>query len=546
MNGTSSPGPFGQTPTPGVEILRTGRRTGLPASLLREASRRLGHAALLYSALYFFAYFPSNYLNPTDMPNGPFGDFTSTVASVSILLGLAVYAVTRSGRLRPEQVLDFGLLFLVAGTFGIAVVNVWGAYSEPGEFAGWLGRVNDTNALVGIPWECVWIIIFPLIAPNKPGKILLASLIAASAGPLVFVVAKSAGATSADVPMGTILAYYLTTTYLCAGVAFVISRGFYRYGRRLRKAQEIGSYRISERLGVGGMGEVWKGEHRMLVRPAAIKLIRPEALSHDEATRQTVISRFEREARATATLRSNHTVELYDFGLTDDGAFYYVMELLDGLSLQDLVVRFGPVSAGRAIHMLRQVCHSLGEAHSRGMIHRDIKPANIFICRLGPDVDFVKVLDFGLVTAPTDRGTDLTQLTMEGVLAGTPAFMPPEVAEGAQSDGRADIYALGCVGYWLLTGQLVFEGDTPLSVLMQHARDTPVPPSERTEIEIPEELEEIILACLSKDPGDRPGTTAELDQRLAAFAVDSDWGRDAAQEWWNLHMAAAPAGSDHV
>jgi serine/threonine protein kinase len=219
---------------------------------------------------------------------------------------------------------------------------------------------------------------------------------------------------------------------------------------------------------------------------------------------------------------------------------------LDGLSLQDLVVRFGPVSAGRAIQMLRQACHSLGEAHSRGMIHRDIKPANIFVCRLGPDVDFVKVLDFGLVTAPVDRGTDLTQLTVEGVLAGTPAFMPPEVAEGAQSDGRADIYALGCVGYWLLTGQLVFEGDTPLSVLMQHARDTPVPPSERTEIEVPKDLEEIILACLSKNPGDRPRTTAELDQSLAAIAVDSDWGLDAAQEWWNLHMTAAPVGSDHV
>jgi len=248
MNGTSTPGPFGQTPTPGVEILRTGRRTGLPTSILNEASRRLGHAALLYSALYFFAYFPSNFLSPTDMPNSSFGDFSSTVASASILLGLAVYAVTKYGRLRPEQVLDFGLLFLVAGTFGIAVVNVWGAYSEPGEFADWLGRVNSTNALVGIPWECVWIIIFPLIAPNKPGKILLASLIAASMGPLVFVVAKSVGATSPDVPMGMILAYYLATTYLCAGVAFVISRGFYKYGRRLRKAQEIGSYRISERL----------------------------------------------------------------------------------------------------------------------------------------------------------------------------------------------------------------------------------------------------------------------------------------------------------
>ncbi len=546
MNGTFSQGRFGQTPTPGVEILRSGPRTGLPADLLREASRRLGHAALLYSALYFFAYFPANFLNPNEMQNGPFGDFASLVATFSIVLGFVVYAVTRYGRLSPAHVLDFGLLFLVAGSFGIAVVNVWGAYSEPGEWAEWFGLVTNTDAIVGIPWECIWIVIFPLIAPNRPGRILLASLGAASAGPLVFVLAKSVGAMSPDVPMSTILAYYAGSTYLCAGVAFVISRGFYRYGQKLRKAQEIGSYKISKQLGVGGMGEVWRGEHRMLARPAAIKLIRPEALSNDEDTRQTVISRFEREARATATLRSMHTVELYDFGLTDDGAFYYVMELLDGLNLQDLVARFGPISAGRAIHLLRQICHSLGEAHSRGMIHRDIKPANIFVCRLGPDVDFVKVLDFGLVTAPSDRGPEMTQLTVEGVLTGTPAFMSPEVAEGAQSDSRADIYALGCVGYWLLTGQLVFEGDTPLSVLMQHVRDAPVPPSERTEIKVPEDLEKIILACLSKNPEDRPRTAAELDQRLATVAVDGEWGQDAAQQWWDLHMVPASAGSDHV
>lgn len=546
MNGTSSKGRFGQTPTPGVAILRSGPRTGLPADLLREASRRLGHAALLYSALYFFAYFPANFLNPNEMQNGPFGDFASLVASFSILLGLVVYAVTRYGRLNPAQVLDFGLYFLVVGAFGIAVVNVWGSYSEPGEWAEWFGLVTNTDAIVGIPWECIWIVIFPLIAPNKPGRILLASLGAASAGPLVFVLAKSTGAMSPEVPMGTVLGYYAGSTYLSAGVAFVISRGFYRYGRKLRKAQEIGSYKISEQLGVGGMGEVWKGEHRMLARPAAIKLIRPEALSGDEATRENVIRRFEREARATATLRSMHTVELYDFGLTDDGAFYYVMELLDGLNLQDLVARFGPISAGRAIHLLRQICHSLGEAHSRGMIHRDIKPANVFVCRLGPDVDFVKVLDFGLVTAPSDRDLEMTQLTVEGVLTGTPAFMSPEVAEGAQSDSRADIYALGCVGYWLLTGQQVFEGDTPLSVLMQHVRDAPVPPSERTEINVPEDFEKIILACLSKNPEDRPQTAAELDQRLATVAVDGEWGQDAAQQWWDLHMVTASAGSDHV
>ena len=546
MSGSSPPGRSRETPTPGVAIFTTGPTSGLPPDVLREASRRLGHAALLYSAVYFFAYFPANLLGPGETQVGLFGDFRSTVAIVSILSGLAVWAVTRHGSLRPEQVLDFGLLFLVAGAFGIAVVNVWGAYSEPGEFPEWFGLVTSTDAIVGIPWECVWIIIFPLIAPNKPGKILLASLAAASTGPLVFALAKSVGATSPDVPMSTILAYYLGSTYLCAGIAFMISHGFYRFGRKLQKAQEIGSYKISGQIGGGGMGDVWRAEHRMLARPAAIKLIRPEALSGDAAARRTVIRRFEQEASATAALRSQHTIELYDFGVTDEGAFYYVMELLDGLSLQDLVARFGPVSAGRTVHVLRQVCHSLGEAHSRGMIHRDIKPANIFICRMGLDVDFVKVLDFGLVKATEEQGPEATELTADGVLAGTPAFMAPEIAVANEVDSRADIYALGCVGYWLLTGQPVFEGDTPLSTVLQHVRDAPVPPSERTEIDVPPDLEEIILACLEKKPEDRPRSAAELDRRLAAVAADGEWSRDTAQDWWDLHLATSSAGSNSV
>ena len=206
------------------------------------------------------------------------------------------------------------------------------------------------DGLFGVPWECVWILVFPLIAPNTPGKVLLASLGAASASPTLLALSKAVGLTHAEVPVGEMFTYYLFTTYLCAGIAFLITHGILRFGHRLARAREIGSYRLTERLGVGGMGEVWLARHRMLARPAAIKLIRPESLGMDEASRKSAVRRFEREAQATAALRSYHTIQLYDFGVSEEGTFFYVMELLDGLSLNELVAQHGPVPASRAIH----------------------------------------------------------------------------------------------------------------------------------------------------------------------------------------------------
>ncbi len=524
------------TPTPGAGLsARLG--SAFPAAMLERASRRLGHAALLYAAVFFLAYFGSYFVERWAPLSTFLRDFATVVAAVSILLGLAVYLISRYASVRSDLLLDLGLIFEVVGAFGISVTNVWGVFPDVGNFEAWMESASRGAALTGIPWECIWIIIFPLIAPNTPGKVLLASLAAASAGPLTWILAKSVGATSPDVPVSAILFYYGFTTYLCAGIAFVISHGIYRFGRRLKKAQEIGSYQLTKRLGVGGMGEVWLARHRMLARPAAIKLIRPETLGVDEVSRQTLLRRFEREAQATATLRSYHTIELYDFGVTDEGSFYYVMELLDGLNLKALVEQFGPVPAERAAHLLRQACHSLGEAHDRGMIHRDIKPANIFACRLGPDSDFVKVLDFGLVKANEDVQSGATELTAAGVVAGTPAFMAPEIAMGSRIDGRADIYGLGCVGYWLLTGQPVFEGDTPLSIVLQHVKEQPVPPSMRTEIDLPESLDRVILSCLEKDPANRPQAAGELENRLAACRLEQAWSPERAEEWWRLHIA---------
>jgi serine/threonine-protein kinase len=221
------------------------------------------------------------------------------------------------------------------------------------------------------------------------------------------------------------------------------------------------------------------------------------------------------------------------------------MELLDGLDLRSLVERFGPLPPERAIHLLRQACHSLADAHVRALIHRDVKPANIFTCRRGLDLDFVKVLDFGLVKQSAGAGADRTQLTGEGIASGTPAFMAPEMATGEkQIDARADVYALGCVAYWLLTGKLVFEGDTAMKILLQLVRDTPVAPSARSEMEIPSELDRVVLACLEKNPTGRPANARELDLALASCAsLLPPWDRERAEAWWAKHMPVSPASA---
>jgi serine/threonine-protein kinase len=300
-----------------------------------------------------------------------------------------------------------------------------------------------------------------------------------------------------------------------------------------QQARAFGSYQLETLLGRGGMGEVWRARHRLLARRAAIKLVRPEALGGDEEHRRSVLARFEREAQTTASLRSVHTVELYDFGVSDTGTFYYVMELLDGLDADDLIEEFGPIPADRAVHLLLQVCDSLGEAHASGLVHRDIKPSNVYVCRYGRAVDFVKVLDFGLVKP---RAAREAQLTAEQMVTGTPPFMSPEQVLGERElDARSDLYAVGCVAYWLLTGQHVFSGDSTLHVMMQHVRAAPVAPSQRTELPVPSDLDELVLACLEKDPANRPQTADVLAGRLARTSACGSWTKERALEWWNLH-----------
>ena len=317
------------------------------------------------------------------------------------------------------------------------------------------------------------------------------------------------------------------------------------------RVKELGSYRLVGRLGVGGMGEVWRAEHRLLAREAAVKLVRADALA-DPRYAPRIRERFRREAQTLASMRSRHTIALYDYGVTDDGTFFYVMELLDGADLDNLVRQFGAQPAARVIKLLSQAAQSLAEAHEAGLLHRDIKPANLFVCRAADEVDVVKVLDFGIVhtlNEPLAASLDLVQLpapnevtpsgrlTVAGSLVGTPGYIAPEQAVGATVDARADLYALGCVAWWLLVGEEVYPRTDENETIRSHA-EQPVPPLRpRVSAWLPDGLEQLVLALLAKDPRDRPRDARVLIEALRAIDVPAEhaWTEAHAQAWWSTH-----------
>ena len=291
------------------------------------------------------------------------------------------------------------------------------------------------------------------------------------------------------------------------------------------QAKQLGQYRLIEPLGAGGMGEVFLAEHRMLKRPCAIKLIHP-----DRAGDPLVLARFEREVRMTARLSHWNTVEIFDYGRTDDGTFFYVMEYLPGLSLEDVLKRHGPLPAERVVHLLRQTCQGLREAHEIGLIHRDIKPGNLFASQRGGLYDVVKLLDFGLVKPIHENNS--ASLSQEGGISGTPLFMSPEQARGLSDlDARSDIYSMGAVAYALLTGRPPFDGNNAIEVMIAHARDEVMWPS-KYGADVPSDLERIVLRCLAKPPEDRFQDVSSLEQALAACACADQWTQRDAARWW--------------
>jgi serine/threonine-protein kinase len=322
------------------------------------------------------------------------------------------------------------------------------------------------------------------------------------------------------------LTFLLSTTALgmlfSAALAVFGSFKISTLQREALAARQLGQYRLKGRLGAGGMGEVYLAEHRLLKRPCAVKLIRPERAGDPQNLR-----RFEREVQATARLKSLHTVEIYDYGHAEDGTFYYAMEYLPGLSLDDLVTRYGPLPPGRAVHFLRQLCDALREAHAAGLIHRDIKPGNVMACEPGGLCDVVKLLDFGLVRPPDVGGGAGTRLTQEGLIVGTPDFMSPEQARGDALDARSDLYSLGALAYFLLAGRPPFACRSALETLTAHLHQ---PPPELTGA--PADLAAAVRRCLAKDPADRYPDAESLGRALAACACAGDWTEDQARAWW--------------
>lgn len=317
---------------------------------------------------------------------------------------------------------------------------------------------------------------------------------------------------------------------LAASASVFATYAYTALRRRAALAREFGSYQLKQLIGAGGMGEVYLGEHKLLKRPCAIKLIRPHRAADPKA-----LARFESEVQASARLTHWNTIEIFDYGHTEDGTFYYAMEYLPGMSLQDLVDRYGPMPAERAIHFLRQVCDALSEAHGMGLIHRDIKPGNVFASQRGGYWDVAKLLDFGLVKSIAPESEINVAQSSDGVVLGTPLFASPEWAlNGGVLDERSDIYSLGAVGYFLATGRPVFNHSNAMKLLFAHAHE-PVPPIRDAHPEVPEDFESVILRCLEKRPEHRFASARELGEALESCRSAGVWTYERAAAWWSVH-----------
>jgi serine/threonine-protein kinase len=464
--------------------------------------------------------------------------FLATVAAVLIAAaGLLASRVPMS--VFWLRAVEVGLFALMALYFAWLQLSLdWHhrvlAWAAPGHFED-VQRVASTQN--NLRWF-VLIVIYGTFVPNTwrrsaavIGTLALTALGVTLAAPLLL------GCTHLLGCLGQSLFDTLIVLGLASSIAVFGSYKISALHQEAFEARQLGQYRLTRRLGSGGMGEVFLGEHMLLRRRCAIKLIRP-----DQAGDPTALQRFEREVRAMAALTHWNTVEVYDYGHADDGTFYYVMEYLPGLSLQDLVAKYGPLPPARAVHILRQVCAALREAHAVGLIHRDIKPTNVIAGERGGVHDVVKLLDFGLVQCMSAIKAD-GRLTVQGTILGSPPYMSPEQALGKdQFDARTDVYSVGALGYFLVTGRPPFVRDTAMQTLMAHVYEKLVPPSELRP-DVPADLEAVLLRCLEKDPARRFPDAEALDEALERCAV-GPWTRQDAAEWWRSvagKEAEAPA-----
>ena len=382
---------------------------------------------------------------------------------------------------------------------------------------------------------CILIFVYGTLMPNTWRRAATVTLVAAAIP--YAVIAFFRWQTPAVIPLlaSEQATSPLPLTVVAALVATFGSHAINSARREAFKARQLGQYRLKERIGAGGMGEVYEGEHMLLKRPCAIKLIKPASEADASA-----IARFEQEVKATAGLTHWNTVEIYDYGRATDGTFYYVMELLPGMSLENLVEQYGPLPPGRVVFLVRQICGALREAHGAGLIHRDIKPANIFASQRGGQYDVAKLLDFGLVKQ--QAGSAGGEIAGAGSFSGTPLYMSPEQAMAYEDvDGRADIYALGTVAWYLLTGEVPFRSRNVLELLAAH-RNTEVRPPSQVATAVPDDLDRIILKCMAKEPAERYADAASLEAALAGCSVADEWTFGQAADWWGENVGPT-AGS---
>ena len=449
---------------------------------------------------------------------------------VMILCSGMLYLLRHQRSVSTLRVLGVGFVVLVATAMAVAEVVLSPAIGA----ARW-----------GVSGIGIWIVLFPLVYPCSPRTTLIAALGCASAVPVVYGLSLLIGLP--EVPLERLFPWLLPL-YFCAGLAVVAAASIHRYRTALavarKELRDLGRYTLVRQLGEGGMGVVWLAQHRLLPRSAAIKFISPPP-KDDPTRRSEMTKQFEAEAAAIARLSSVHTVTLYDFGVSDEGEWYYVMELLDGIDLQHAVEAWGPFPDWRVARILAQACRSLAEAHGQGLVHRDIKPGNLMLCRLGGEFDVIKVVDFGLVGLAPSGTPDQPSTTW----AGTGGYVAPEILLGTSttSDGRSDLYALGCVAWWLLTGRMVFPAAKDLQEeCVLHC--TQAPPVLRLRgVGVDAGLVELVLALLAKRPEERPATADAVRHRLTTLDCWRVYDEPAVIDWWSAtHTAATQTAATQV
>ena len=491
-------------------------------------SSQLEVRSLLRKRLLLFALFTSLVL----IGSTPAWRFMMSPGKILLSATLAVGSCASAVWLWSRQPISLRMLrWIEAGLFGVAIIYFGGhdiAFFQKGWFStlagyGTVGLVTGFRSQ-NAPWFLL-VILYGILIPNTARRCLVAVtlIVLIRMAILVGTVVTVSAVTLAD------SALFLLVSVIAMGLVSAIAIfGAHRIESLRQMASEtrkLGPYQLIRRLGSGGMGQVYLAQHALLRRPCALKLIRPDQVGDRDS-----LARFEREVQTMATLSHPNTVRVYDYGLAADGTFYYAMEYLPGLSLDELVARHGPLPPARTVYLLRQVCGALREAHAVGLVHRDIKPANILACQIGGMHDVTKLFDFGLVRVhalSADAG-----LTGLGTIAGTPAFMSPEQAAGtAEVDPRSDIYSLGAVAYFLLTGQAPFVRSTSVQTMAAHLAEPLVPPRLLCS-DIPKDLEGVILRCLAKEANQRYADIAAVEEALACCACADCWSGEQAAVWW--------------